>query len=92
MNGAPISELNQGLQLLKQSLDRDPLASKRVEVAVVSFNSKVTVEQSFVTPDAFSPRTLLAGGTTAMGAGRVCDAKVTLRSSGDLNFEIIRIV
>lgn len=71
MGGAPISELNEGLQKLKMSLEQDPLASKRVEIAVVSFNSRVVVEQSFVTSDTFSPPTLTATGSTSMGAGVV---------------------
>lgn len=68
MAGAPISELNQGLQELKVSLLEDPLASKRVEIALVGFNHHIAVEQDFDTVDAFNPPPLTASGGTSMGA------------------------
>jgi hypothetical protein len=37
MQGAPIAELNEGLATLQQELQRDELAAKRVELAVVTF-------------------------------------------------------
>ena len=37
MQGPRIDELNKGLQAYKQELLADPLASKRVEVAIVTF-------------------------------------------------------
>jgi Mg-chelatase subunit ChlD len=36
MQGDPIKALNQGLQAFKDDLMRDPLASRRVELAVVT--------------------------------------------------------
>lgn len=69
MEGAPIRALNQGIQQFKTELLRDPLAAKRVEIAIVSFNSKVIVEQDFVTPDALTPPNLKADGVTEMGQG-----------------------
>jgi uncharacterized protein YegL len=69
MEGEPIEQLNAGLQQLHRELQQDDLASKRVEVAIVSFNSVVTVEQDFVTIERFNPPTLATGGTTSMGAG-----------------------
>lgn len=69
MEGEPIEQLNAGLQQLHKELQQDGLASKRVEVAIVSFNSVVTVEQDFVSIDHFNPPTLTAGGATRMGAG-----------------------
>jgi len=48
---------------------RDPLASRRVEVAVVTFDSEVKERQGFVTADQFQPPTLTAQGLTHMGAG-----------------------
>jgi uncharacterized protein YegL len=38
MAGQPINELNEGIQLFWQEVSKDPLASKRVEVAVVAFS------------------------------------------------------
>ncbi|HLH79155.1 MAG TPA: VWA domain-containing protein [Chthonomonas sp.] len=67
MNGPAIDALNEGLKTFKNDLMRDPLASKRVEVAIVAFNNDVTVVQDFVTADQFDPPTLTAGGMTHMG-------------------------
>ena len=68
MKGAPIGALNEGLRSFKSDLIKDALASKRVEVAVVTFNSNVTVVQDFVTADQFDPPVLTAQGYTHMGA------------------------
>ena len=67
MRGAPIEALNKGLVAFRDDLLRDPLASRRVEVAVVTFDSEVKVVQDFVTVDAFQPPTLAAQGLTFMG-------------------------
>ncbi len=55
MQGAPIAALNEGLRVFKDDLVRDPLASRRVEVAVVTFDDEVKVKQDFVTVDQFLP-------------------------------------
>lgn len=68
MHGAPIEALNEGLRTFRDNLCRDPLASRRVEVAIVTFNSEVRVEQDFVTVDQFEPPVLKAQGMTHMGA------------------------
>jgi uncharacterized protein YegL len=68
MQGAPIQALNDGLRAFKDDLVKDPLASRRVEVAIVSFNSGVEVVQDFVTADTFEPPTLRAQGYTHMGS------------------------
>jgi len=68
MKGAPITALNEGIKSFKQDLVKDTLASKRVEVAVVTFDSNVVVVQDFVTADQFDPPTLTAQGSTHMGA------------------------
>jgi uncharacterized protein YegL len=68
MQGAAIAALNEGLQTLKNDLIKDPLASRRVEVAVITFDSAVNVVQDFVTADQFEPPTLRAEGLTHMGA------------------------
>lgn len=67
MQGEAINSLNEGLQIFKQELDRDNLAKKRVEVAIVTFNSEVEVIQDFVTADDFEPPTLTAQGLTQIG-------------------------
>lgn len=68
MSGAPIAALNHGLQTFKDHLQSDILASRRVEVALVTFNSKVTVQSDFVTADSFIPPVLTTAGLTHMGA------------------------
>jgi uncharacterized protein YegL len=68
MQGAPIQALNQGLCSFQGDLQNDTLAAKRVEVAVVTFNTEVSVVQDFVTVDRFQPPTLTAQGLTYMGS------------------------
>ena len=68
MKGTPIAALNEGIKSFKQDLIKDTLASKRVEVAVVTFDSNVVVVQDFVTADQFDPPTLNAQGYTHTGA------------------------
>jgi uncharacterized protein YegL len=68
MQGTRINELNAGLKFYKEELLGDPLASKRVEVAIVTFGGEVARRVDFVTADKFEPPTLLASGTTPLGA------------------------
>lgn len=68
MQGEPILALNQGLRAFKDDLCKDPLAARRVEVAVVTFDSEVKVVQDFVTADQFEPPALTADGSTLMGS------------------------
>jgi len=68
MKGAPINALNEGLRSFRDDLVKDALASKRVEVAVVTFDSDVSIVQDFVTADQFDPPVLMAQGYTHMGA------------------------
>ena len=68
MQGPAINALNEGLRTFKEELNRDSLAKKRVEVAIVTFNSDVNVVQDFVTADQFEPPTLTAEGLTHMGS------------------------
>jgi len=67
MGGMPIMQLNEGVRTFKQELMADPLATKRVEVAVVTFGP-VTVESDFHTVPNFHPRELETTGDTPMGA------------------------
>src|SRR5260221_3127817 len=67
MQGAPIAALNEGLRTFKSDLSQDPLASRRVEVAVVTFNNDVQVAVDFTTADIFEVPALAAGGQTYMG-------------------------
>ncbi len=67
MGGAAIRQLNDGVQAFKQELLQDHLATKRVEIAIVTFGP-VSVESDFHTVPNFNPRYLNAGGDTPIGA------------------------
>ena len=69
MSGAPVAALNEGLKTFAANLASDELAARRVEVAVVTFDSGVTVVQDFITADQFQPPLLSASGGTDMASG-----------------------
>src|ERR1700747_2076473 len=66
MSDQPIAQLNEGLQVFRDELSRDSLASKRVEVAIVSFGP-VNVHADFTAVPNFYPPTLSPAGNTPMG-------------------------
>jgi len=66
MAGRPIDQLNAGLRQFQQEIASDALASKRVEIAIISFGP-VRVQQDFVTADMFTPPHLTTEGGTPMG-------------------------
>jgi uncharacterized protein YegL len=68
MANEPIRSLNDGLVTYREELVADSLASKRVDVAVVTFGGEVISPSGFLTADAFYPPMLIAGGDTPMGA------------------------
>lgn len=69
MSGPPIAVLNESLRTFKDNLTQDPLASRRVEVAVVAFDDASRVIQDFVAADQFVPPILTTKGVTSMGSG-----------------------
>ena len=84
-----IGALNQGIRTFKDELDKDTLASLRVEVAIITFGDGVKVAQDFVTVDRFKPPTLRADGpSTPMSEGietaldHIESRKEMYRSSG----------
>src|SRR6202043_1638068 len=66
MQGNPISQLNEGLRVFRDELASDALASKRVEVGIVTFGP-VKVELDFVSAQTFSAPHLTTTGNTPMG-------------------------
>lgn len=70
MAGRPIEELNTGLHTFRDELLSDSLASKRVEIAVITFGP-ATVQQEFHLPSHFLPPTLTAESDTPMGAALI---------------------
>jgi uncharacterized protein YegL len=66
MAGKPIAELNAGLVTLQTELNADSLASKRVELAIVTFGP-VRIESEFTSASSFQPPHLSASGNTPMG-------------------------
>lgn len=82
MSGQPIQELNQGLVAFKDELMADPLAAKRVEVAIVTFGP-IQVVADFQTADLFQPPTLSPQGDTPLG-GAVLQTLEMVRQRKDL--------
>ncbi|MBX3112221.1 MAG: VWA domain-containing protein [Fimbriimonadaceae bacterium] len=76
-----IDQVNQGLQDMKAELALDPLASQRVEIAIVTFGP-VALVQDFVTVDQWFPPRLKSGGNTPLGgATRFALDQLRLRKS-----------
>jgi uncharacterized protein YegL len=71
MRGERIAALNLGLETFRKELANDALAARRVEVAIVTFDSRVRTVQNFVTADNFYPPALQASGDTHMAGGIV---------------------
>jgi uncharacterized protein YegL len=68
MDGEPLAALNLGLATFKQNLVKDPMACRRVEVAIITFDNEIKVAQDFITADRFEPPILEAKGQTFMGS------------------------
>jgi uncharacterized protein YegL len=83
-----IDLLNAGLITLKETLAADSLASRRAEIAIVTFGGTVTTVQDFVTAENFQPPQLHASGSTPMGKAilsgldMIAKRKATYRSAG----------
>lgn len=67
MTGRPIDELNSALVTFKDTMAADSLASKRAEIAILTFGATVDLVQDFVTADNFVPPVLQSRGATPMG-------------------------
>lgn len=69
MQGAPITALERGFALFTHYLNNDVLASKRVEVAVVTFGTVATVLVPMQEARGLQPTRFTASGRTNMAAG-----------------------
>lgn len=69
MAGQPIENLNDAIARFKEQVCNDELAKRRVDVAIVTFGSEVTVEREFTSIDRMDTITLCAGGKTYMAEG-----------------------
>jgi uncharacterized protein YegL len=67
MTGAPLQELQRGLEVFKAEIEKDAQASLSVEVAIIAFGRSVSLVQDFTTIDDFTPPPLQADGLTPMG-------------------------
>lgn len=69
MEGERIAQLNSAIVAFGDDVQADGLASKRIEVAVVTFGREVRTLCDFTTLEGCPPITLGTGGKTYMGAG-----------------------
>ena len=81
MRGDPIAQLNEGLRKFRDEITQDPIASSRVEVAIITFGPvkvedikdgtdldlRGDAESAFTTVDNFTPPTLTPFDETPMG-------------------------
>ena len=67
MAGRRIDELNAGLVAFRDTMTADSLASRRAEVAIVTFGGAVTLQTPFISAEYFLPPVLEASGYTPMG-------------------------
>ncbi len=69
MSGEFIGKLNEGLKSFKQEIAQDSNASRRVEIAVVTFGNSAKLVQDFTPVESFFVPELLASGTPTLGQG-----------------------
>lgn len=67
MSGAPIEELNAGLESFVRNLREDSFTVKHIELALVTFGSQATIARSFTSVEKFDIPKLISSGATAMG-------------------------
>ncbi len=62
-----IGQLNEGLRVFKEEVLKDELASRRIDIAVVTFGNNVQLVHPFSSIQYFEPPVLEANGETKMG-------------------------
>ena len=84
----PIKELNDGIKIFKAALETNSLTSRRVETAIVSYNSDVELVQDFATVEELMPPELEARGATStatainFGLDKLEERKQSYRTNG----------
>jgi uncharacterized protein YegL len=93
MKGEPMKKLNEGFELFSEEVEKDELARKRAEIAVITFGGTARVEIPFTEARDLVPRQLSADGSTPMGAALnlACDLLVERkRTYRDADLEYYR--
>lgn len=62
-----MTDVNEGMKTLKDELMADDLASKRVDLAIVTFGGSAQIIHNFSNIEDYEPPVLSAGGGTPMG-------------------------
>lgn len=62
-----IKRLAEGIELFKEEIEKDDLARKRLDLAVITFGQKVSVIQQFGSIEDFQVPDIVADGLTPMG-------------------------
>lgn len=65
----PLQELTRGIEDFKRAIQQDPLASLRVEIAIVTFDSRVNLVHDFTTADRLPSIELKTSDGTSMASG-----------------------
>lgn len=88
MEGERIAKLNEGYKLFINTLKKDPLATLRVEISVITFGGKVRTAQEFTSVERIKIQPFVADGGTPMGEAittaiaKVNERKKIYRDSG----------
>jgi len=69
MSGSKIESLNEGVRRFIDQVSMDETAKRRVDIAIVTFNSTVQKLQDFLPVSQMTAPLLTASGSTAMGQG-----------------------
>ena len=73
MQGRCIDEINKAIVRCSDDLRGDDLASKRVDIAVITFGNEVKIVHDFTSAQSFVPQRMVAAGATPLGEA-VCQA------------------
>ncbi len=85
MAGAPITAVNDGLQVFETTLKGDPMAMETAYVSVISFESDARQVIPLSSVTSFTAPTLMAGGATSLGKalellGKAIDSEIVEKS------------